>query len=455
MVSVSMDAHAGLRGASALWVMLYHCVLNCKFPMDFQGSSLMPLFFMLSGFSLAVVYSIGGKSDANDFNNLKFYLNRFARVGPVYYFGYFLAFPLMFSGFGSMSPTDIGGIISGGIIISAFTSFFQLTPLLCNFLGSSVDGPGWTVNTLLFMWFAFPLSSRYFERLSDRALLNWIFICYWVQFALVFILFYSIFMTRGLIIQGLSAATMNPLSRFPVFVMGICGGILCKRHTKDPLKWNNCITWSNFFGFFPTYHSCDYSSPCEIEFKDNEANDAEMNTDEIYWSNKVFYQVARLLALTLFAWGLDTLVRYALNGEGIGGYIWLQALVPWMQLELIIALCRDKNNLSIITKVCKNDLSNWLGDRSMSIYLVHYPLIFYLCWAMNGKILSWPNEMNCEGVYSKGSDAYNKCDQERRDFTDARLMPVWGIPIIVVASMVLAHVVYHLIEVPGRKFLRM
>jgi len=53
-LSVDMESHTGLRGISCLWVMLYHCFMDTPKTFSLQGPSLMPLFFSLSGFSLAV-----------------------------------------------------------------------------------------------------------------------------------------------------------------------------------------------------------------------------------------------------------------------------------------------------------------------------------------------------------------------------------------------------------------
>lgn len=46
---VDMSALGGLRGALAVWVMAFHCLLFSDHPVDLQGSSLMPFFFLLSG----------------------------------------------------------------------------------------------------------------------------------------------------------------------------------------------------------------------------------------------------------------------------------------------------------------------------------------------------------------------------------------------------------------------
>lgn len=100
-----MDAHNGLRGVAALWVVVYHCLLYSLVNVNLLGSTLMPLFFSLSGFSLAVVYgrsalpppssccgpraieeghgATGGQASGNKpFSFWDFQQNRFARVMP-------------------------------------------------------------------------------------------------------------------------------------------------------------------------------------------------------------------------------------------------------------------------------------------------------------------------------------------------------------------------------------
>ena len=55
----ALAALDGLRGVAAVWVLLHHCAVYGTAPIDLQGSSIMPLFFLLSGFTLVVAYSNG------------------------------------------------------------------------------------------------------------------------------------------------------------------------------------------------------------------------------------------------------------------------------------------------------------------------------------------------------------------------------------------------------------
>lgn len=102
-MKVDMSSHVGLRGFAAIWVMVFHTLFFSKHSVDLQGSSLMPLFFLLSGFSLAVAY--GDRCGEMYFENkLLFYQNRIARVYPLYYICTLFALPLWFYGYGSSDP---------------------------------------------------------------------------------------------------------------------------------------------------------------------------------------------------------------------------------------------------------------------------------------------------------------------------------------------------------------
>jgi peptidoglycan/LPS O-acetylase OafA/YrhL len=49
-VFVDLVDHNGLRGVAVMWVLMFHCFFFSALHWNFQGSTLMPLFFLLSGF---------------------------------------------------------------------------------------------------------------------------------------------------------------------------------------------------------------------------------------------------------------------------------------------------------------------------------------------------------------------------------------------------------------------
>jgi len=153
----------GLRGVAAVWVMIFHCVVYSAFPVDLQGSSIMPLFFVLSGFSMQLAYGdyfsndddgdccCGNSKDDDRYS--RFIQNRLARTYPVYFMTTLFAVPLWWAGY-------YGAGTVYGFATSAVASLLLLSTAVCFVFGVPLDGPGWTVCTLFIMWLFFPYSAR-------------------------------------------------------------------------------------------------------------------------------------------------------------------------------------------------------------------------------------------------------------------------------------------------------
>ena len=62
----------------------------------------------------------------------------------------------------------------------------------------------------------------------------------------------------------------------------------------------------------------------------------------------------------------------------------LQLLLCYNQIMIIVSLCLDEGR-SLISKLFNSNLMQLLGRISMSLYLIHDPLIFYLQFLFNGK----------------------------------------------------------------------
>lgn len=93
--SLLVKAYTGSRGLLAFYIMLFHAVMFST-DWNLHGSALMPVFFLLAGYSLAIVY---GKP-LPEFNVRRYYRNRFARIAPVYYVVVLIALPLAVFGHG-------------------------------------------------------------------------------------------------------------------------------------------------------------------------------------------------------------------------------------------------------------------------------------------------------------------------------------------------------------------
>ena len=117
----------------------------------------MPLFFLLSGFCLAISYgkktSSKEEKDENLINYSDFIFGRASRILPVYYFCFFFALPLIplghrFFGFclGSDLTFSIGGSLSSLFLVQSWILYFSFAP----------NVPSWTVSTLFFFYVFFP-----------------------------------------------------------------------------------------------------------------------------------------------------------------------------------------------------------------------------------------------------------------------------------------------------------
>ena len=139
---------------------------------------------------------------------------------------------------------------------------------------------------------------------------------------------------------------------------------------------------------------------------------------------------------------------------GIFGDLWFQGIVAFAELELVVALTRD-GGITKVSKWFRSSVGTWFGDRSMAIYLIHWPLIFYVCFMANGGPLPFPRHYvgQCE-KYQKGSDERNHCEDVTKEWFSHNLIPLWGIPIVLILTPLLADLTYRFIEEPCRKLFR-
>ena len=92
------SALLGLRGFLALYILLFHSLLYSDLRVNILGQAIVPWFYLLSGFSLALRYTdheIGSKT---------FVQRRLYKILPIYYFSLVLAFPLIILGHNYFHP---------------------------------------------------------------------------------------------------------------------------------------------------------------------------------------------------------------------------------------------------------------------------------------------------------------------------------------------------------------
>jgi len=422
--------------------MVFHSVYFSEAELDLQGSSLMPLFFLLSGFSLMVAYApkLGVNDNvsidlnlqqSNTFRTMKFHQNRFARVYPVYLICIFVALPYWFYGYG-----DTAGHNYDYIGLSLITSILPLCTLFIYLLGSPINGPGWTICSLAILWLMFPCFANDARKKNVNQLKMNLIVCYWVQLALVVLVFLALIIPLGFW-PAFAAATMNPILRIPLFLMGVFAGELCVRYPSEdaPLPWNDGVLFL-----------------CPCCNGNNNISQTAVEDDQIKWSRTIIQQATFLLVITLAVFIIDTGVRM-MGGGGVLGAVWLQAIVPYSQLEMIVALTRA-NKSNIVIKVLSNNLAKWFGKLSMCIYLIHYPVIIYVIWVVNNRSIVWPEVWDCKSEYEENTSSYDNCINKLHVFHEEKTLPLWGIPLVWAISLCLAVVLYYAIEEPFRRALR-
>lgn len=90
----------------------------------------------------------------------------------------------------------------------------------------------------------------------------------------------------------------------------------------------------------------------------------------------------------------------------------------------------------------------------MSVYLIHIPLQQYLCWVVyGGGTLYVPADMDC-GKFAEGSTGRQVCVDNMIAYDDAKKTPMWGIPVVFFAGIILGSLIHYCIEEPARRFLR-
>lgn len=480
---VDMDDHSGLRGFMALWIVVFHALFYAHDPVDIQGSSLMPMFFLLSGFSLTVSYyskllgktakplevSLKAKDDdmieqegKPKVTYLQFVVNRLLRVLPVYYICNFVVLPLIFVGFGRISP-NMPIFLAKSVITTLIPSS---TWLLYTF-GVPLNGTAWTVQTLIAVWLFFPLMIQVMHKWTDQGLLSAMRWFYWIQ-CLMCCPGTLFFMRVIGYWTGFCMGTMSPYSRGWCFAMGVAAGILCLRYKdKESMPWFTDSSW-----FFPVR---SWFSSCWIG-----KYSAKM------FEQTMFSQTYVILAMTIGVSLLDLANRMVYRSrKGIGGTIWFQAVVPYSQMNIMVAMVRhaiipptvksgDSSVVSSPSKVIlakpANSISRflrhpfmlWMGDLSMSIYLSHFPIAFYTIWAIRGKSrLIWPSHLVVTPLTNNRATCNPIADPNSYECLNAELLetyfkdidwPQWSMYSLPVLSVIIAWLLYVFIEKPMNKW---
>ncbi len=372
---VLVKAHTGIRGLLAFYILLFHTLMYST-GWNLHGSALMPVFFLLAGYSLAIVYG----NRLPTFEVRHYYRNRFARIAPVYYAVMLIALPLAVFGRSWVSPSDIGWVFATNIF--AVQMWASLPPL-------SFAGPAWTISTLAFFYLVFPWLLRWHQSQTDRCLNRWITILAVVQAVVFFALSFAIGPADSS--WAFWASHAWPISRLPVFDMGLVAGLLMVRQGRP-----------------------DRNTTVRVMGVSSDQKER--------WARRVDWYAG---VFVVFVIGLSAL--QAAGDINLLGSWWMQGIFPYAILVVIVGLSMTSREAYPYTqRLLNRPAFIFLGRISLALYLIHEPVIQYVSWA-GRPAQAWRSNMP---------------------------MPLWGIAIVLPVSLVLAMLLERTIETPARNLIR-
>jgi len=396
----------------------------------------MPLFFLLSGFSLARSYGhrISApeakyqpnkfklfssefwpfRQTSKEFSLLFFFQARLARVLPLYLLSNLLCLPLINWGF----VADGNPLLAEGrlrLVLNLMSTLSLSNTWFLLLLGPPPSITSWTISTLAFFYLLFPNILYWAKTLSpsDRAwhMTN----AFYIQLLVVLpIIVYLDFLAPAFIFNGghISLAqwptTTSPISRLPVFIIGVLAGL---QRPQDPLP-------SSSFLLFPSY------APRKSE--------SDIHAEENWWAQKID-TICCLILLGVIAGGISVLFFPA--NQFFNFYF--QLLGVHLLLYIVLGLTKDGER-SLLSRICCAPWAQWLGEHSLALYLTHEPVRQWLTLGLNWS-QGWP-QGNFAGIEGNTFDIWK--------------MPPLVLPFLLTSSPLIACAIHHLVEIPAYNLLR-
>eukprot|EP00428_Durinskia_dybowskii_P066009 CAMPEP_0170365814 /NCGR_PEP_ID=MMETSP0117_2-20130122/6098_1 /TAXON_ID=400756 /ORGANISM="Durinskia baltica, Strain CSIRO CS-38" /LENGTH=479 /DNA_ID=CAMNT_0010620387 /DNA_START=2244 /DNA_END=3684 /DNA_ORIENTATION=+ len=358
MVKVESKSLDGLRGFAALHVALGHILLY-SVGTDLMGECAIVIFFLISGFVMVVGYGQKKYSDSGgvygeivcvnldrlnicgkkatagpihseqdtekaealtqgvSFPGYSFLVKRFARLGPTYYIATLLGIPLWF-----MIHTKTDTLILNNVLsFLLLTSWIGLYP---------INYPLWTISTMSFFYICYPCLIVRLQKIDTIAdLRNLALRMYYIQFAVavLFMLFFLVVLDST---AWYTLWRMFPINRLPVFIMGMCIGLMRVLPGADHAELPTLI-----------FRKHDAASPAAI-----------------YW-------LIILLGIILSTWVSQAVTIIA---RGC-----IEVAVPVIFFDWLLELTRAKKE-----KLFSHGGNANMGKISMGFYMLHALVLYYV-----------------------------------------------------------------------------
>lgn len=289
-------------------------------------------------------------------------------------------------------------------------------------------------------------------------------ICYWLQAIMLIVLWWNFSVAEKGDIRhwslapgdvAFNLAALNPVSRLPVFIMGMLAGLLCLNHVDEPgLPWPSLLPFPPLFrNTFPRFEQ-------HLQLPMDERTWGQYS--QLWWAEMVDWTSVLIIAI----FSIEIIVDfYVLNfvhrdqkfPQGLGGAVWLQAFIPYLFTCLAVGLTRDGRK-SKTAMFFHHNWMQWLGKVGFSIYLVHYPLMEYLVWIQG----TTPACFLAGETYDQCNPKGTKLPQEsRKPFARANAnwgandpLTWWMSALSVAGAVFLGWLLFHYFEEPCREKLR-
>ena len=485
ITKIDTTAYNGLRGIICVHIMVFHCAYWSRkdlYSIDLLGSPQMSLFFFISGIILSINES--RKNNLCSRSYLKhFYQRRFARTIPLFWLSNGIYIPLIYLGYndlltGSPHPNGKDNYTYLSYIATIFVAnTWFIVPLTICFVT-------WFVSTIWAFYWIFPFLLKKLILFDNNIKKKLIMQCYIFQ-----LIFCSI---AGIVIRYFFgykwiahySTTMWPVLRLPIFIMGMCVGLL----RLDENNNNNNNNNNDSDGISKNQSkkrnrreigsaSADATVKISKNTKDkNEENNtrntintsnnrginsnSNSNINDVFYSKTIFKlvnetrtrpienqkhivcafyerkcnQLSRNILLAFIVCIVIENVSFRQFDYLIGFNFILQIVISLWQLKFLYVLTKLDNNSKKKNKVYKfltGKYVLYLGQISYALYLIHQPVIV---WSM----------YICDLINDDGKGNKN----------NPKLLAIYWMPIVATVSIVVAIILHKWFEVPLRKILR-
>jgi len=210
--SQRLDYIDSLRGLAALYVVLFHVARVPKPPLSIPawlhefigfGGSGVTLFFVISGFSMALTW---GRHARSTRPYLSFYAARFFRIAPLFYLILFVTIIRDLAFKGSAGLHSLAEISSNILLV------FNLLPLPYQ---TGIVWASWTIGVECVFYLLFPLVARYTSTFARSV----IFLI--SSIALSTVLYHFNYITHNVPVLGPLTGSVGAITHFPIFIFGI------------------------------------------------------------------------------------------------------------------------------------------------------------------------------------------------------------------------------------------